>query len=59
MEGTNLLTSYDTQTSTEVQLNGVNGNNLALNNQKLQQQKNVADMATKMVTICSTLQDVI
>ncbi|KAK2373057.1 hypothetical protein QL285_074121 [Trifolium repens] len=57
MEGTNVLTSSDTQTSTEVQLTNVNGNNLALNSQELQEK--VADMAAKMVMICSSLQDVI
>ncbi|KAK2427773.1 hypothetical protein QL285_026332 [Trifolium repens] len=57
MDGTNVLTSYNTQTSPEVQLIGVNGNKLALNSQKLQER--LADMAAKMVTICSSLQDVI
>jgi hypothetical protein len=57
MEGTNVLTSSETQTSTEVQLTGVNGNNMALNSQELQEK--VADMAAKMVMICSSLQDVI
>jgi hypothetical protein len=40
-----------------VQLTGVNGNNMALNSQELQEK--VADMAAKMVMICSSLQDVI
>jgi hypothetical protein len=57
MDGTNVLTSYNTQTSPEGQLIGVNGNKLALNSQKLQER--LADMAAKMVTICSSLQDVI